>query len=675
MDHKIHVILKSILFEGSIENKLIELENCVFQSEAELMSKDAWAPDIQTLSNLLTPGRAGKLNCGNNLIKNSKFPKKSELKIASNRGRLLHYFANHELLAIETMAFVLLRFPGADPIFRNGVLRTLQDEQKHLRLYLSRMNELGVEFGDFPLSLYFWNTLRQMKSPLDFVTQMSLTFEQANLDFAQFYFHLFETEIDDPKTGKILKEVHADEIKHVAHGIKWFSKWRNSSESEYESYTKLLPYPMTPRRARGATFFAGDSRAKAQMSPEFIESIRIAGGSRGKVPHYYFFNPQAEIESSTPKISNLLQQKIDELAPVILSLSGEEDVVELPAIPPLSFLTQLFDFKGNLPEIVSAAPKAGKYAAFQEFRPWGFSQSAWKKMDELNAPLKNAPLFSRTLHSEKLFSKIFWKGKLENRIAGLALPIASAEESQSADLMIKLARSTSGRGHLKIPRAHLNTLEIQNKLNRIEARGEAFVIEPYYPKVNDFSFQYELLADGGLIEYDPRFFMVDHLFQYQGAVIGWETDSPYFSETAALLQVENKNIKKAHQIVIDILRECGYFGPFGIDGLSYRDQEGKLKLVPIIEVNARFTMGRVAQEIEKIAKRKKQSKGIFRILNERDLISFGARSFAELEARFKNEYGENFVALTPSSSKMTWIFVILSQDALARFLLPVYYSA
>lgn len=45
------------------------------------------------------------------------------------RGRLPHFFANHELLATEIMALARLRFPDAPAAVRGGVWQTLKDEQ------------------------------------------------------------------------------------------------------------------------------------------------------------------------------------------------------------------------------------------------------------------------------------------------------------------------------------------------------------------------------------------------------------------------------------------------------------------------------------------------------------------------------------------------------------------
>src|SRR6476620_10385829 len=130
-------------------------------------------------SNLAKPGKA-------------TFPALNHLDRPEERGKVLHFFANHELLAMELMALVLLRFPQAPVAFRKGILRIIQEEQSHLSLYLSRMKELGIEFGDFPINDYFWNTMKFIESPLDFTVQMSLTFEQANLDFSLFFKNAIE---------------------------------------------------------------------------------------------------------------------------------------------------------------------------------------------------------------------------------------------------------------------------------------------------------------------------------------------------------------------------------------------------------------------------------------------------------------------------------------------------
>ena len=84
-----------------------------------------------------------------------RFPTRSQLDTPHMRGRALHFFANHELLALELMALALLRFPEAPQKFRRTLVATMRDEQKHMRLYLSRMADLGVELGEIPMNSFF----------------------------------------------------------------------------------------------------------------------------------------------------------------------------------------------------------------------------------------------------------------------------------------------------------------------------------------------------------------------------------------------------------------------------------------------------------------------------------------------------------------------------------------
>src|SRR6516162_568688 len=67
-----------------------------------------------------------------------------------------HIMANHELQALEVMAFVLRAFPGAPADFRQGLARIMADEQLHTRLHLTRLEELGMAFGALPVNGYFW---------------------------------------------------------------------------------------------------------------------------------------------------------------------------------------------------------------------------------------------------------------------------------------------------------------------------------------------------------------------------------------------------------------------------------------------------------------------------------------------------------------------------------------
>lgn len=187
--------------------------------------------------------------------KQIKFPKGPNLNQKQNTAIALHSFANHELLAIEMMAAAILIYPHSndeDIRFKKGIVSALKDEQKHLALYISRLNELGYKFGDFPLNDFFWKQMPKLKTPSQYTAVMSLTFEAANLDFAQYYAKIFR-DFGDTKTAEILDIVLEDEISHVAFGAHWMKRWREDKEL-WNYYLSCLPHPLTPARSKGIGF-------------------------------------------------------------------------------------------------------------------------------------------------------------------------------------------------------------------------------------------------------------------------------------------------------------------------------------------------------------------------------------------------------------------------------------
>ncbi|MDH5414705.1 MAG: ferritin-like domain-containing protein [Flavobacteriaceae bacterium] len=248
---------EQILLGGSLEDKLLSIGDINFTNESPFL-----VPKL--------PGRSDNLKFSTKQVRfpRGNFHEREKLALA------LHSFANHELLAIEMMACALLLYPhNTDELkrFKLGVIKSLKDEQKHFKLYVDRLNELGYDFGDFPLNDFFWNQMEKLKTPSQYLAVMSLTFEAANLDFAHFYSHLFK-ELGDLKTAKILDIVLEDEISHVALGANYLGKWRGQS-SLWDYYNESLPYPMSPARSKGK-LFVEHVRQQANLDQDFINKVK-----------------------------------------------------------------------------------------------------------------------------------------------------------------------------------------------------------------------------------------------------------------------------------------------------------------------------------------------------------------------------------------------------------------
>ncbi len=247
-----------LLLGPNIEDKLIPLKNVEFTESLEVFE----LPEM--------PGRSERLTFNNEQI---KFPRNTSFHLEEKRGLALHFFANHELLAIEMMAAALLIYPDTTKEmvqFKRGLVKTIQDEQKHLRLYINRMRDFGIELGEFPLNDFFWRSMEKLKTPSHFYSAMAMIFESANLDFAQFYEQSFRA-VEDIKTAEIMHTVFEDEISHVALGAHWLNQWRGNKDL-WTYFTEHLPGVMTPARSKGI-HFDRSSRVRAGLDDAFLDQL------------------------------------------------------------------------------------------------------------------------------------------------------------------------------------------------------------------------------------------------------------------------------------------------------------------------------------------------------------------------------------------------------------------
>ncbi len=220
----------------------------------------------------------------------TKMPKATALADPSQRGIAHHIMANHELQALEVMAWTLLAFPDAPSSFRAELIRIMIDEQRHTRMHIRRLESHGWSFGDLPVNGHVWHRARSAESLLDYLACLPLTFEGGNLDHSLQFAQLFH-QAGDTKSRDVMRTIHEDEIEHVAFGLKWFRQLKPSDLSDWDAYIQHIHWPLSAYAAKGK-IFQRTARAKAGMSPDFIDRIEQA---RPESKH----RRRAESESTT----------------------------------------------------------------------------------------------------------------------------------------------------------------------------------------------------------------------------------------------------------------------------------------------------------------------------------------------------------------------------------------
>lgn len=188
------------------------------------------------------------------------------------RGIAHHIMANHELQALEVMAATLLIHPHAPTEFRLGMARIMADEQRHTRMHCERCDALGVPFGSKPVNSYIWRKAQEFRDVLDYLAGLPLTFEGCNLDHTVEFEEHFRR-VGDLKSAAVMRQIHHDEIEHVAFGYEWLNRMKPAELSDWDTYAQHLHWPLRPAKSIG-DHFQLDARLAAGLSPEFVERLR-----------------------------------------------------------------------------------------------------------------------------------------------------------------------------------------------------------------------------------------------------------------------------------------------------------------------------------------------------------------------------------------------------------------
>ncbi|WP_437185615.1 ferritin-like domain-containing protein [Planctomicrobium sp. SH668] len=203
-----------------------------------------------------------------------QMPALGALEREDKRGLAHHIMANHELQAVEVMAWVILAFPEAPKEYRAGMAAIMRDEQRHTRMHAERAARLGCPFGTYRVNCYIWKKAMAFTSVLDYLAGLPLVLEAANLDHSIELATTFER-FGDPKSAALMRQIHKDEIEHVSFGLEWLRKLKPNELSDFEAFEKHLHWPLRAAKARGNEF-QREARAQAGMDNDFLDRLEQA---------------------------------------------------------------------------------------------------------------------------------------------------------------------------------------------------------------------------------------------------------------------------------------------------------------------------------------------------------------------------------------------------------------
>lgn len=600
---------EQILFGSSLDEKLYKPE--------ELSDTDS-----KHISLPLWPGRDSQI-CLETKASQKKTLADKGFQSDFGRASIFHFFANHELLALELMALALLKFPTAPKNMRRALTNTMKDEQKHLKQYIQRMRDLGLNFGELPLNSFFWRTISPCRSLEQFFASLSLTFEQANLDYSHFYMLEFK-KLEDHLSYNIMSEVYEDEITHVHFGAQWLMNQKPQHKSLWEYHKENIEWPLTPARAKGSIFDIA-ARKQAGLDQDYIDKLQCFHTTKGKPPVLYVLN----LAQKDNPISLKIEQ---DLSCLFLFVAGKNDAVVINHRPDDLFLKKLVQLGFQIPEIYEPQKErrrtVERVECYQSISNLEFERilndlSIVSQKPNSIAVESDSKFFAKDLDDE-LNLHHFKDSKKILKNDDLAPLVA-----QKGTFRIKGNTASSGQEHLIFEGPA--DQDTRNRIQKLSTKYNGVIVENNHQRLADFS----LLFDTRKKEFDLR--ITRQICDKSGTYMGtWNVD-PIFFDLDREVELElmhsdklnfNDSVRKTAHNICNQLRQRQYLGPGSIDGYIHQDRENKtIQMRQICEVNCRWTMGHFFHRIQQ----KFPKPGVFLFFNRRDLKLAGLLNFAELE--------------------------------------------
>jgi len=205
-------------------------------------------------------------------------------RLGTLEGRiaLLHAIAHIEFNAIDLAFDMVVRF-GGDPAlgaaaqnrFLADWIAVGDDEARHFGLVADRLEALGATYGDLPAHDGLWDAARATGHDLAARLAIApLVLEARGLDVTPGMIDRLNSAGDTVSAG-ILKIIYADEIGHVATGMRWFRHVCNTAGFE----PKMRYQALVQQYYRGGLKppFNTDARDRAEFPEKYYLPLAATG--------------------------------------------------------------------------------------------------------------------------------------------------------------------------------------------------------------------------------------------------------------------------------------------------------------------------------------------------------------------------------------------------------------
>lgn len=301
------------------------------------------------------------------------------------------------------------------------------------------------------------------------------------------------------------------------------------------------------------------------------------------------FDFEHELTSGRRELTREVQRLAADLVSVWIAVAEPGDVIWSPTGAPSFDFRPLQTSGATLPHFVSTESELPRGADW-ELVPWGWTSQlvAWGRARGWTCPAPPDDVI------KQVNSRIFrWELEME---LGVALPCSavlhSVDEfvahlgehvSPDAGWVLKANYGMSGRERI-LARGNRASEPTLNWVRKRCSQSAGIVFEPWLERISEAGLQWKIPRSGEpkLLGVTPL--LTDPTGTYRGSRIACSEDE---------LEVWQQAVVVTRDVALRLQR-LGYWGPAGIDAMRYRTETGEVLCRPVQDLNARYTMGRIA---------------------------------------------------------------------------------
>ena len=276
-----------------------------------------------------------------------------------------------------------------------------------------------------------------------------------------------------------------------------------------------------------------------------------------------------------------------ELATVWIAIADDGDFIRTPAQGESTFFEEMAAV--GLPN-VRPVTNEREITDLVELVPWGWTEEIRNRADQQGWNYSTPPQTVVTESNSRRFSfqcEQEWNIGLEGAVVidsveTLAESIRRLPKGDDR-WVVKAEYSMSARERVLGQGSQLPEPTLHWAQKRIERDGVVF-LEPWVDRIAEAGLQFTIPQSGKPVCEGVTPLLTGERGEYLGNRFAVHDD---------IESIWSSSIETAQQVALK-LQAKGYFGPLGIDAVRYRDRDGELRLRPLQDINARYTMGWLA---------------------------------------------------------------------------------